>query len=145
MVRKPIGRTRRWTFTAAGAVLAAPMLFAGPAAAGPRTSPCRTAGHPAQAIEIVARSQTAAAGVNAQLSWMQVEYDKTTPASPAQRRLREELDRLEAEANDLQKLGVAASARADATSGSPAQFRAQEELDSLCDALTGPSADPVVQ
>lgn len=83
----------------------------------------------------MARSQAELSRVRGELSWIQVDFDHATPASPAAWRLQEELDRLRVEPHTLSDLRNTAFVRGDATPGSPAQFRAQEEVDQLCGQL----------
>jgi hypothetical protein len=81
------------------------------------------------------QADAAAARVQVELSVLQVDYAGATTASPAAWQLREELDRLDTDADALRDLHATAFIRGDATPGSPAQFRAQDELDSLCASL----------
>jgi hypothetical protein len=119
----------------AASALAASVLLIGPARAAVPGAMCRNAGHSASAAEIVYEADAASTAVDENLSWMQQEFDRATPASPAAWRLREDLDRLHGRAELLTQLRQVASVRGDATPGSLAQFRAQEKLDLACDAI----------
>ena len=127
-----LGRTHRWPLAATAAALAGATLFAGPASAGSVTNLCLTAGRPATSAEILSRSQAQLVAIQAELPWLQADFDGARTASPAGWRLADELESLEAEARDLDNLRMDAFIRSDATPGSAAQFRAQEELDMVC-------------
>jgi hypothetical protein len=118
------------------AALVGTALLAAPALAAPATTLCRTAGHPATAAEIMVRSEATLAKASGDISWLQVDFDQATAASPAAWRLREELDQLAEEVKVLDQLHYVAFIRGDATPGSPAQFRAQEDVDSMRDRLS---------
>jgi hypothetical protein len=121
----------------ASAALAAPTLTAGPAQAAPANPTCRTAGHSASAPEILASAEAHLVTVSGDLSWLRMQSDQTTTASPAAWRLHEEIDQLQQEAELFNQVRSVAFIRGNATPGSPAQFRAEEELDSLCDQVGG--------
>jgi len=135
MHSRKLGRTRHWALTAGAAAVAGASLFGQQASAESVTGLCHTAGHPATSAEIIGRSANRLAAAQMPLSWLQVDYDEATTASPAAWRLREEIEQLRTAARGFGDLSATAFIRGDATPGSPAQFRAQEELDALCDSL----------
>ncbi len=135
MTNFTLGRTPRRALATAAAALAAVILVPGAVSASPTTRLCSTSGHPSSSAEIMGQSEAALARVQAEHSVLQIDYHGATTASPAAWRLREELDRLDAEAHVLQDLHTTAFIRGVATAGSPAEFRAQEELDGLCASL----------
>jgi hypothetical protein len=132
MTNATVGHMPRRALATTAAALAAVILAPAAVSAGPTSSLCRAAGRPSSSAEIMGRAEAALARVQMELPVLQIDYDAASTASPAAWRLREELDRLDAESRSLRDVDNTAFVRGDATPGTPAQFRAQEELDGLC-------------